>query len=48
MMTIRTVKVDHSTIQRWVFKYVPLIEASMQKMKIDFVLAREWMKPILK
>ena len=34
LMKIRGVKVDHSTIQRWVFKYVPVIEASMHKRKI--------------
>jgi len=33
LMKIRGVKVDHSTIQRWVFKYAPLIEASMHKRK---------------
>ena len=32
-MKIRGVKVDHSTIQRWVFKYAPMIEASMHKRK---------------
>jgi putative transposase len=32
-MKIRGVKVDHFTIQRWVFKYAPLIEASMHKRK---------------
>ncbi|MDG1396203.1 MAG: IS6 family transposase, partial [Flavobacteriales bacterium] len=31
LMKIRGVKVDHSTIQRWVFKYAPLIEESMHK-----------------
>ena len=33
LMKIRGVKVDHSTIQRWVFKYAPMIEASMHKRK---------------
>ena len=33
LMKIRGVKVDHSTIQRWVFKYSPMIEASMHKEK---------------
>jgi len=27
MLRIRGVKVDHSTIQRWVFKFSPLLEA---------------------
>ena len=48
LMKIRGVKVDHSTIERWVFKYAPMIEASMHKKKIEFVLVREWMKPILR
>ena len=33
LMNIRGVKVDHSTIKRWVFKYAPLIEASSHKRK---------------
>jgi len=32
-MKIRGVKVDHSTIQPWVYKYAPLIEASMHRRK---------------
>lgn len=32
-MQIRGVKVDHSTIQRWVFKYSPMMEANMHKRK---------------
>ena len=33
LMKIRGVKVDHSTIQRWVFKYAPMIEAFIHKRK---------------
>ena len=33
LLSIRGVKVDHSTIQRWVFKFSPLIEASMHRRK---------------
>ncbi len=33
LMQIRGVKVDHSTIQRWVFKFTPTIEANMHKRK---------------
>jgi putative transposase len=29
----RGVKVDHSTIQRWVYKFRPLVEANMHKRK---------------
>ena len=32
-MKIRCVKVDHSSIQRWVFKYAPVIKAPMHKRK---------------
>ena len=46
-MKIRGVKVDHSTIQGWVYKYALLIEASMHKRKKELVLAGEWMKPLL-
>ena len=46
-MNIRGVKVDHSTIQRWVFNYAPMIEASIHKRKIEFAVARECMKHIL-
>ena len=41
LMKIRGVKVDHSTIQRWVYKYALLIEASMHKRKKELVLAGE-------
>ena len=33
LLTIRGVKVGHSTIQRWVFKFSPLVEANMHKSK---------------
>ena len=33
LMNIRGVKVDHSSIQRWVFKYAPVIEAPIHKRK---------------
>ena len=32
-MKIRGVKVDHSTIQRWVFKFTPEVERNMHKRK---------------
>ena len=34
LMKIRGVKVDHSTIQRWVFKYAPMIEASVSLQRV--------------
>ena len=33
LMQIRGIKVDHSTIQRWVFKFSPAVEANMHKRK---------------
>ena len=33
LLSIRGIKVDHSTIQRWVFKFSPLIEANMRRRK---------------
>lgn len=33
LMEIRDVKVDHSTIQRWVFKFTPLMEKEFRKRK---------------
>ncbi|NQY09371.1 MAG: IS6 family transposase [Flavobacteriales bacterium] len=33
LMQIRGVEVDHSTIQRWVFKFTPEIEKNMNKRK---------------
>ena len=34
LMSIRGVKVDHATIQRWVFKSSPLIDQEFRKRKI--------------
>jgi putative transposase len=33
LLQIRGVKIDHSTIQRWVFKFGPEIEKNMHKRK---------------
>jgi putative transposase len=33
IMKMRGIQVDHSTIQRWVFKFTPLIESQMRKRK---------------
>ena len=33
LMSIRGVKVDHATIQRWVFKFTPLIDRNFRKRK---------------
>ena len=33
LLSIRGVKVDHSTIQRWVYKFTPMVEANMHRRK---------------
>ena len=33
LLSIRGVKVDHSTIQRWVYKFTPMMEANMHRRK---------------
>ena len=33
IMKMRGVSVDHATIQRWVYKFTPLIESEMKKRK---------------
>ena len=33
VMSIRGVKVDHTTIQRWVFNFTPLVEQQFRKRK---------------
>jgi putative transposase len=39
-MRIRGVEVDHATIQRWVFKFMPEIEIQMRKRKR--VVGKRW------
>jgi len=33
LLSIRGIKVDHATIQRWVFKFTPLVEQQFRKQK---------------
>ena len=33
-MKIRDVEVDHATIQRWVYRFTPVIESQMKKRKL--------------
>lgn len=40
LMAIRGVKVDHATIQRWVFKFTPLLEKEFRKRKKS--VGRRW------
>ena len=47
-MEIRGITVDHATIQRWVFKFTPLMEKEFRKRKKPVVKVGEWMKPISK
>jgi putative transposase len=39
-MMIRGVKVDHATIQRWVFKFTPMMELEFRKRKNQ--VGRRW------
>jgi putative transposase len=50
IMKIRGVIVDHATIQRWVYKFTPFIEAGMKKRKGRVGKGRvgEWMRRISK
>jgi len=47
-MKIRGVHVDHTTIQRWVYKFAPLLEAEMKKKKGEYGLVEDWMRHISK
>ena len=40
IMRIRGVEVDHATIQRWVFKFMPEIEIQMRKRKKE--VGKRW------
>ncbi len=40
LMAIRGVNVDHATIQRWVFKFTPLLEKEFRKRKK--IVGRRW------
>ncbi len=33
LLSIRGVEVDHATVQRWVYKFTPLIEVEFRKRK---------------
>ena len=44
LMKIRGVNVDHATIQRWVFKFTPLMEMEFRKRKRPLVGVGGWMK----
>ncbi len=40
LMSIRGVKVDHATIQRWVLEFTPLIEQQFRKRKK--IVGKRW------
>lgn len=44
LLSIRGVKVDHSTIQRWAYEFTPMTEAKMHKWKRQVLIAGEWVK----
>jgi len=46
LMSIRGIKVDHSTIQRWVFKFSKEVEKICISEKSWFVIVGEWMRHI--
>jgi putative transposase len=48
IMLERGVKIDHTTIYRWVFEYSALLENELKKKKDLLVVAGEWMKHTLK
>ena len=44
LLQIRGVEVDHSTIQRWVFKFAPAIEKNMHRRKFQVATVGGWMR----
>ncbi len=46
--SIRGAKIDRATLQRWVIKFVPLIDMAIRKRKSPWVIAGGWMKHISK
>ena len=48
LLSIRGINVDHATIQRWVFKFVPFVEQQFRKRKKT--VGRRWrlVKPYIK
>ncbi len=43
---IRGATIDHSTLQRWIIKFVPLIDKRVRKRKKPVAIVGEWMKLI--
>jgi len=47
-MSIRVVTVDHATIQRWFFKFTPLLERNLDNVRNALTNEGEWTQPTLK
>jgi putative transposase len=45
LLSLRGIAVDHATIQRWVFKFTPLIKKTFEKEESRQGIAGRWMKP---
>lgn len=48
MAHIRGVAIDHATLQRWIIRFVHMIDIKVIKRKKPVLAAGEWMKPISK
>jgi len=48
LMAERGIEVDHATIQRWVVKYTPILEAKLRKRKTNIGTSGVWTRPILR
>ena len=46
MMGERGVEVDHSTLHRWVLKYVPALERRSWRASVQWAGAGDWMRPM--
>jgi len=46
LMNERGVNVDHSTVQRWVVKYIGMLEEEFRKRKSLLAKAGEWTRHI--
>jgi putative transposase len=46
MMGKRGVEVDHSTLNRWVLKYVPALEKAFLARSVQWAAAGDWTRPM--
>ena len=47
MMMIRGAEVDHSTLQRWLNAFLPLLTNVFANERSQWMIAGEWTRPIL-